>query len=420
MTAGLSDRPLSAILCADWGKDSSKRAVYVADVSARMVRRVRSDAWSVAGVLAEARRWTSNGSVLATFDAPLGLPESYLRALSLRRGIEPTATFLDLLALVGEMPGYFDASRSARDWTLEHPFFSVPAGVGGLQSYLDMSAHFGVDMYRKIDRMTRAKTVFIKAGVPGSVGSAATALWLELSRELTARRTLKVWPFEGDIQTLLRSSPIVVGEIYPRAAYATALLDLPPSSRPLLSVAKTDEGIRREAVAMLRTAPWVSEHAIELEDLGDAEASEDDFDACITAAALLRCILEDAPMCPAELHAPEFEGGMLGTGSVNLGIAWETFARQRPVRSFVQTIPDVPRVGESGRLRVPPVTEESRTAKRIFRCPIAGCDKVFQGSRGGWDAHVGSRRLHPDWHPDLEAAHDRKRRFEAEFPEFFR
>lgn len=27
---------------------------------------------------------------------------------------------------------------------------------------------------------------------------------------------------------------------------------------------------------------------------------------------------------------------------------------------------------------------------KIFRCPIAGCDKVYRNARGGWDAHVGS------------------------------
>jgi hypothetical protein len=31
---------------------------------------------------------------------------------------------------------------------------------------------------------------------------------------------------------------------------------------------------------------------VALENLGEAEASEDEFDACVTAAALLRCILE--------------------------------------------------------------------------------------------------------------------------------
>ena len=103
-------------------------------------------------------------------------------------------------------------------------------------------------MYRRIDRITGAKAVFIKSGIPGSVGSAACALWQELAPRLTASRGFKVWPFEGDLQVLLESSPIVVGEIYPRAAYATALLDVPPASRAPLIVAKTDAGVRREAI----------------------------------------------------------------------------------------------------------------------------------------------------------------------------
>ena len=40
--------------------------------------------------------------------------------------------------------------------------------------------------------------------------------------------------------------------------------------------------------------------------------------------------------------------------------------------------------------RTPPVARAGvGDAVRVFRCPIAGCDKVFRGSRGGWDGHVG-------------------------------
>ena len=42
-----------AILCADWGKDIRKRAVFVADVSSRSVRRAVPRAWSLAAVLEE-------------------------------------------------------------------------------------------------------------------------------------------------------------------------------------------------------------------------------------------------------------------------------------------------------------------------------------------------------------------------------
>ena len=86
--------------------------------------------------------------------------------------------------------------------------------------------------------------------------------------------------------------------MYPRAAYATALLDAPPTSRAPLVVAKTDAGVRREAIAALRSAHWVRSLGVELRDLAQAEANEDDFDACVTAAALLRCVLEGRRCVP--------------------------------------------------------------------------------------------------------------------------
>ena len=51
-----------------------------------------------------------------------------------------------------------------------------------------------------------------------------------------------------------------------------------------------------------------------------------------------------------------------------------------------------------------------------YRCPIPGCTKVFRGTRGGWDAHVASWRMHPDWHPDVTDGEARKRRFRREYP----
>ena len=57
-------------------------------------------------------------------------------------------------------------------------------------------------------------------------------------------------------------------------------------------------------------------------------------------------------------------------------------------------------------------------AARTYRCPIPGCDKVYLGSRGGWDAHVASLRTHASWHPELESAEDRKESYRIQFPEF--
>ena len=147
---------LSAILCADWGKAFPKRAVYVADVSTRVVRRVSAAGWSVGRVLEEAERWTSTGTVLATFDAPFGVPESYLAALSSHSPAQPTTNFLELLARTRHIPRFYDGSSVARDWSVKRPFFSVQAGKGGLGSYAEAAARHRVDLHCVIDRATGA------------------------------------------------------------------------------------------------------------------------------------------------------------------------------------------------------------------------------------------------------------------------
>lgn len=74
---------IHVILCADWGKGTEKRAVYVAHIPGRAVYRLKpSVCWSVAAILGEAKRLSSKGPVLATFDAPLGVPKTYLAAAS--------------------------------------------------------------------------------------------------------------------------------------------------------------------------------------------------------------------------------------------------------------------------------------------------------------------------------------------------
>ena len=53
-------------------------------------------------------------------------------------------------------------------------------------------------------------------------------------------------------------------------------------------------------------------------------------------------------------------------------------------------------------------------------CPIENCPQIFFGSRGGWDAHVASRRKHPEWHEKVDDADQRKRLFGDEFDWWFK
>lgn len=55
-----------------------------------------------------------------------------------------------------------------------------------------------------------------------------------------------------------------------------------------------------------------------------------------------------------------------------------------------------------------------------YPCPIQGCPKVFHGSRSGWDGHVGSLRLHSDWHRRVSDPEERRRIFKHEYADWFR
>ncbi len=400
---------INTILCADWSKETRRRAVYAADVTARRVYRLQPKlSWSLQEILEAAADFSAKGLVLAAFDVPLGVPESYLAAAGAIPSWKSSQSFLELLRLTCSTPKFFEATSDPADWRIDQPFFSVPVGKGGLTGYVRAAAEHGIDLRRSIDKRTKAKTLFIKSGIPGSVGSAACSLWAELGPLLdSSSRRFGFWPFDGELGSLLRSLPVVLAEMYPRAAYATALADEPVSLRAPMALAKTDANVRRLAIASLKAARWVEEHSVRMEDLADALANEDDFDACMTAAAFLRCQLEQVPLCEPWVMRDRVEGGILGTASINLAL------KERMFGSRLETEPAIT-------LRRPESAASSGLSMGRFACPIAGCDKVYHGTRGGWDGHVGSLRIHPFWRPEIPSAEERKKQFVIEFPGFFR
>ena len=394
-------------LAADWAKDSLKRSVYLADVSKRVVRRMTPDMpWTLGRVLALGETLSVDGPVVVGFDVPLGVPESYLVAAATQPGWDSVSTFLDLISRCVDMPEYFLSTTECTQWSLARPFFIVPKGDGGKTRYVEVARRNGVELLRGIDKRTRANSTFITAGIPGSVGSAACSLWQELAPLLGMERNFRVWPFEGELPALLEATPIVLAEIYPRAAYATALLHAKREERPRLDIAKTKGPVRCDALATFRDMPWIRKNEIRLEDLDKAQVSEDDFDALMTAAALLRCELEGVPLHEPCNDVSRSEGGILGTGSINLELDPWRFGRieSREKRIRQRPLPAV----------------EPQLRGKTFKCPIAGCTKTYTNTRGGWDAHVGSPKNHLTWIPEVDTAEDRKKRFREEFPDFFR
>lgn len=293
------------ILAADWGGTAKKRCVFEAAVSERVVRHVKppADGWTLESLAAEASR--RSGPVLIGIDASLGVPASYLAAARRVFRLGRASTFLDLIRSV---PDSWFVER--RTWSVEQPFIAVPKGAGSLTRITRTALKLDVQLRRALEVQTKAKSTFLVSGIPGTVGSGSRDVWRALRTS-----SLRVWPFDGELSVLLRGREPVLAECYPRIAYATALLDGP---RAPLGIAKTDAAVRRRAVEALAHARWLMRARVRLEDQVEMQASEDAFDAGITAAALLRIVLEGLPP-----HAPVdrlAEGGILGTGSVQLDL----------------------------------------------------------------------------------------------------
>lgn len=410
----------TTVLCADWGKAAAKRAVYAASLGDRpSVRRISHGAWTLRALLDEARRLATHGPVLVALDVPLGVPAVYLDALQRRTGLGVPISFLDLVDWSATVPRFFAPTTDPREWDLERPFFAVPAGEGGLSSYQTAASQAGVGtLLRGIDQRTGAKPVFVTSGIPGSVGTAACDVWMALRDVRTSPGDLAVWPFEGELAHLTATRTVTLAETYPRAAYATALLDGTPNARPRMMVAKTDARSRVAALEQLQTMRWVRYSGVKLEGLEWALDNEDDFDACITAAALLRCLIEELPLSQRLDASACAEGGILGSGSVNLTLPEVAFRATVAPPAFRQGPPHVPAVSSRAPLRTVVATSRATTDRQIA-CPIPGCSKVFIGTRGGWDGHVGAVRLHPTWRPEVSEPELRRHLFKVEFPEFF-
>jgi hypothetical protein len=391
------------LLCADWSKEPRGRALYAADVRARVVYRVKGRRLTVQSALDAARDLSTGGSVLLSFDLPLGLPQSYLTALRSAPVWQGVSRFTDFLPLAARSDSFFVSGKDAKDWSVQRPFFCVPSGRGGREAFEAAACGAGVDLRRRIDRKTAGNPVFITSGIPGSVGSAAIDAWTALGGLLPRDRDFRLWPFEGTVPTLFAATRVVVAENYPRAAYAAALSDLPAPQRPRIRVSKTAAAIRETIVKHLTSRPWIARHGVTLQDTAAALADENAFDALLTAAGLLRLLLDGEPLSSPEFEDPVAEGGILGTGAINFDLAEACF----------------PSAGGSAGPRATRNAGQRAAAAPTHACPIPGCSKQFVGGRGGWDSHAGSLRNHPNWHPDVTPHGDRVELFRTEFPSFF-
>ena len=318
MTSSATLRP-AVIVCADWSRDLASREVYAASPQERRVWRLEPPdrGWTVEAVVRDAQAAANSrrGVALIGFDAPIGVPSSFLNAARCR-------TFLEWLrgpwSTIDRRP-----CLTAEEWSVQRPFVAVPKAEGGLKAFEQRMGLFEVEPLRRVDRATRAKPVFVASGIPGTVGFSAMDVWTGLQQ---LEDEVAVWPLAGSLEDLLGGGKPVVAEIYPRLAYGLALSEAPAGQRRCVRVAKTDPHERKAFLRQLtRGGSWARLQHLELLDQEWAKDSEDAFDAFVTAIALLRCILEGTAISDSRFEDRVAEGGILGSGSVRLDEREEAF-----------------------------------------------------------------------------------------------
>ena len=252
------------------------------------------------------------GRVLIGVDVGMGVSRGFWRLVLASCNGSPPDSFLHWLASIDPDSGFFETVAQPEEWSTRRPWFAVGKGPGGLTSF---TRNTGDNLHRRLAAATTAKPIFAVSGIPGSVGSGTREIWRELVPLLRKPRDFAVWPFEGDTEFGHPRHDILLAETYPGLAYAAVLADTLPAAR--LVIAKRNRAQRIKACKRFAAADWVREGGVELPDLKEARADEDDFDALFTAAAVLRCAVESVPIVFPRWIDNKVEGSMLLAGPVD-------------------------------------------------------------------------------------------------------
>ncbi|MCY4514712.1 MAG: DUF429 domain-containing protein [Candidatus Tectomicrobia bacterium] len=363
------------------------------------------------GLLDLARGLTKSGPVLIGIDVALGVSAGYWRLVQEAYRGHPPNTFVHWLEGIDQKGEYFGTAVIPDEWSVLKPWFHVMKGPGGLNAF---TRKVSDGMRRKVDVATRAKPIFAVSGIPGTVGSGTREFWKELISLLSGSREFAIWPFEGELESLLDTKRVVLCETYPALAYAAALADELPTG-PMAN-AKTKQEWRDKACSHLAQAEWVRSNQIDLGNLRPARENDDDFDACFTAAAVLRCLCEGRQLSDPYWTDDRAEGSMLLLGAVDPSRRSKTLAVKNETYSQTQSAEAM--IGSTSEMSL---TEPKKRVmdRQTYYCPIPGCTKEFVGSRGGWDAHVASLRRHPEWRSEITEPEQRRGAFRQEFRDWF-
>lgn len=309
MIVGPLHRPARVVHC-DWSgarRDGAKKR-WRATAELGDDGRYRTDAPEPVGPLDTFfyRLCVPGAPVLAGFDFPIGLPLRYAEA----------ARITDFRAALrrfgcGCWRDFYRPAEKPDDISLTRPFY--PQRHGGtkpchLVKGLGMSTK---DLYRRCDSLGNAECMFWCLGAK-QVGKAAVVGWRDLIAPAVDR--LAIWPFDGDLSTLLKQPGIVVAETYPGEVYRHLDLEIVESGR-----SKRRKSDRANDADTLLSWAWKNDLCVTdrlrraIEDgFGDDGYGDDRFDALVGLFGMLGVVLGARPEGAPRDDRTRIEGWILG------------------------------------------------------------------------------------------------------------
>lgn len=302
---------------ADWSTTDNKRWIAIARPSGGhfVVDRLER-VGDVGTLLSRLAASAQGGTALIGFDFPLGVPLAYAR----RAGI---CSFREVLRRAGtEMwPKFFEPASRPDEISTQRPFY--PARPGG-SSHAHLISRLGVtsigELLRLCERATdernAACSLFWTLGA-NQVGRAAISGWRDVLCPAIKERadSFGLWPFDGELEHLLRTKQYVVVETYPAEAYSHLAL-----SRPGIGWSKRNQVDRQREASKLNA--WADHRNIRFApDLDAAMASgfgasshgEDCFDALVGLLSMLTVISGERPCyAPNDHTVRTTEGWIFG------------------------------------------------------------------------------------------------------------
>lgn len=294
----------------DWSLDPKKRWMAVATKgSTGWIIGMPEPVGLTASLFRRLADRASNG-IFVGFDFPIGLPKAY-GALT---GKSDFRAFLAALGQ-GEWSDWFRVCERADEISIHRPFYPQrPGGTQRVHLHAGLGLTEGDGLLRTCDRRTSERpdacSIFWTLG-GNQVGKAAISGWSELLRG-PGRPAL--WPFDGQLNDLLRDHPIVVAETYPGDAYSQ--LGIPRT--PIWSKRKQD-GRASVAPYLLRCIEQrghdmsLDLHQTIQQGFFDTATAEDQFDALVGLLAMIEVVDGYRPDgCPDDPDVHRWEGWILG------------------------------------------------------------------------------------------------------------